>query len=87
MLPGGRKIVSFSLSTAETCLDSYGNYTVRQNQHRLIGWGKWVQIVERCLFEGIQLAVEGKLVTRLEKLENGSSHSVSEIEINDLIIL
>lgn len=87
MMPGGRKIVSFCLSTVETCLDSHGNHSIKQNQHRLIAWGKWVQIVERYLFEGIQLAVEGKLVTRNERLENGFSQTVSEIEINDLVIL
>jgi len=87
VLPGGRKVAQFSLATKESYLDEDGNVRVRQNWHRMTAWGRWVSILEELCPKGINLAVEGKLVSRFYKLQNGRRQMVSEIEVNDLIIL
>lgn len=87
VLPGGRKVAQFSLSTNESYLDEQGNVCIRQNWHRMTAWGRWVSVLEELCSKGINVAVEGKLVSRFYRLENGKRQMVSEIEVNDLIIL
>jgi single-strand DNA-binding protein len=85
-LADGRKIAQFTMSTKEVYLDETGKTKTRSNWHRLTAWGRWVKILEELGQEGMDLAVEGKLVTRFYK-NKGEQRSVSEVEINDLIIL
>lgn len=85
-LPNGRKIAQFTMSTREMYLDESGNTKTKSNWHRLTAWGKWVKVLEELGQEGIDMAVEGKLVTRFYNSQ-GTKKFVSEVEINDLIIL
>ena len=85
-LPNGRKIAQFTMSTKEMYLDEKGNTKTRSNWHRLTAWGKWVKVLEELGKEGMDLAVEGKLVTRFYQ-NGGTKKFISEVEINDLIIL
>jgi single-strand DNA-binding protein len=86
VLPGGRKVAQFSLATKESYLDEEGNVCVKQNWHRMTAWGRWVTVVEELCTKGLNVAVEGRLVTRFYRL-NGKQQMFSEVEINDLIIL
>ncbi len=85
-LPNGRKIAQFTMSTKEMYLDETGKAKTKSNWHRLTAWGKWVRVIEELGQEGMDLAVEGKLVTRFYQ-SGGERKFVSEVEINDLIIL
>ena len=85
-LPNGRKIAQFTLSTKEMYLDELGETKSRSNWHRLTAWGKWVRVLEELGKEGMDLAVEGKLVTRFYQ-SKGEKKFISEVEINDLVIL
>jgi single-strand DNA-binding protein len=87
VLPGGRKIVNFSLSTNEHYLDKEGNLKVKQDWHRLTAFGRWVSVLEELCGKGINIAVEGRLVSRFYKNPAGERQMISEIEVNDLIIL
>ncbi len=86
-LPGGRRIVNFSLATKEHFFDREGNMKVKQDWHRLTAYGRWVQIMEELCAKGNNIAVEGKLVSRFYKTSDGERKMISEIEVNDLIIL
>jgi single-strand DNA-binding protein len=85
-LSNGRKIAQFTMSTKEMYLDEHGDTKTRSNWHRLTAWGKWVRVLEELGKEGMDLAVEGKLVTRFYQ-NKGEKKFISEVEINDLIIL
>jgi single-strand DNA-binding protein len=66
--------------------DATGKTKSRSNWHRLTAWGKWVKILEEMCQEGMDLAIEGKLVTRFYQ-NRGERKFISEVEINDLVIL
>jgi single-strand DNA-binding protein len=87
VLPGGRKVVNFSLATDEHYLDKEGNLQVKQDWHRLSAFGRWVHILEELCEKGISVAVEGRLVSRFYKTSSGERKMFSEIEVNDLIVL
>jgi single-strand DNA-binding protein len=86
LLTDGRKIAQFTMSTKELYLDSAGKTKTKSSWHRLTAWGRWVQILEELCQEGMDLAIEGKLVTNFYH-KNGERKYVSEVEVNDLIIL
>lgn len=85
-LENGRKVAKFSLSTKEIYLDAEGNTKSRDNWHLLTAWGRWIKVLEEFGSVGTHVAVEGRLVSRFYNSQ-GQKKYVSEVEINDLILL
>lgn len=85
-LPTGRKVAQFTMTTNEVYLDETGKTKRKNHWHRIAAWGKWVQVLEQLGDVGTELAVEGKLTTRFYE-RDGERHFISEVEINDLVIL
>ena len=85
-LPSWRKVVQFTLSTQETVLDDEGKAKKTNDWHRVSAWGRWVQVLEELGKKGMDLAIEGKLKTRFYE-KSGKKKFISEVEVNDLIIL
>lgn len=82
----GRRVARFSLSTKESYLDADGNVKELKNWHRVSAWGKWVPILEQLCEKGQPLAIEGRLRSRFFS-QGGKRQAITEIEINDLVIL
>ncbi len=87
VLLNGRKIAQFSMSTQENYLDAAGNVKNRKYWHRISAWGNWVSVVEELGTKGMHLAVEGKLVSRFYKTPSGDRRLITEVEVNDLVVL
>ena len=87
LLANGRKIAQFSMSTQEQYLDAEGNTKVQRQWHRVNAWGNWVKVLEEFGSKGLKLAIEGRLVSRFYKSIEGKRKFVTEVEVNDLIIL
>lgn len=85
-LPSGRKIAQFTMSTKETFLDEEGKTKHKNNWHRMAAWGRWVQVIQELGSPGTEVAVEGKLTTRFYD-KGGEKRFISEVEVNDLVIL
>jgi single-strand DNA-binding protein len=85
-LENGKRIAQFTLSTTEMYLDDKGNQKKKSYWHRLTAWGKWVSILDQHCEQGMQLAIEGKLVSRFYR-EGQQRKYVFEVEVNDLTIL
>lgn len=86
-LQNGKRIAKFSLSTRETFLDDEGNTKNVNNWHRVTAWGKWVPVLEQLGSKGQALAIEGRLRSRFFLTKTGERKSITEVEINDLVIL
>ena len=61
--------------------------SIKQDWHRVTAFGRWATILEELCRKGVNIAVEGRLVSRFYKMETGERKMFSEIEVNDLIIL
>ena len=83
----GKRTAQFSMSTQETYLDAEGNVKYRKQWHRMCAWGKWVSILEELGEKGLKLAIEGRLVSRFYKTPEGDRKLITEVEINDLVLL
>ncbi|MDX2359323.1 MAG: single-stranded DNA-binding protein [Crocinitomicaceae bacterium] len=84
--PSGRKVAQFTMSTNETYLDAEGNTKNKNHWHRMSAWGRWVQVLEELPLVGMEIAIEGKLTTRFY-MKGEEKRFISEVEVNDLIIL
>lgn len=87
LLQNGQKIAQFSMSTQESYLDSEGNMKNRKQWHQISAWGNWVNVLEQLGTVGLKLAVEGKLISRFYKTKTGDRKVVTEVEVNDLVVL
>jgi single-strand DNA-binding protein len=86
-LESGKKLAKFSLATNESYKNAKGE-TIKETQwHNLVAWGKTVDIVSKYLQKGSEVAIEGKLVSRSYDDKNGNKKYVTEIVVNELLML
>ena len=86
-LDSGKKIANFSMATTETFKNAKGEKIVDTQWHNLVAWNKTAEIIERYLFKGSEVAIEGKLVHRSYDDKEGNKRYVTEIVVNELLIL
>lgn len=83
----GKKWAKFSMATDESYKNSSGEKVTETQWHNLVAWGKVAEIVERFLNKGSEVAVEGKLVHRNYTDKDGIKKYISEVHVNELLLL
>jgi single-strand DNA-binding protein len=53
----------------------------------LVAWGKVAEIVEKYLSKGKEVAIEGKLISRSYNDKDGNKKYITEIQVNELLML
>lgn len=86
-LEGGKKMAKFSVATNETYRNAKGEKVVETQWHNLIAWGKVAEIAEKFLHKGSEVALEGKLINRSYNDKDGNKKYVTEIQVNELLML
>ena len=86
-LESGKKLVKFSLATNETYRNDKGEAIKETQWHKIVAWGKTADIVTNHLQKGNEVAIEGKLVSRSYKDQNGNKKYITEIVVNELLML
>jgi single-strand DNA-binding protein len=83
----GKKLVKLSVATNEIYTNSKGEKVKETQWHNLVAWGKLADIAEKYLNTGSEVAVEGKLVNRDYTDKEGNKKNVTEIQVNELLML
>ena len=83
----GTKKASFSLATNENYYNNKGDKVEETQWHNFVAWGKKVEIIENYLKKGSEVAVQGKLANRSYETPKGEKRYVSEISLNELLML
>ena len=83
----GKKMVRLSLATSENYKNIKGEKVAETQWHNLVAWGKTADIAEKYLQKGSELAIEGKLSYRSYEDKNGEKKYITEIVINELMML
>ena len=83
----GTKKVSFSLATSQKYKDVAGEYKEKTQWHNIVCWGKLGDLVEKMVFKGSSLFIEGELSYRKWEDKNGQQKTVTEINGNNFQIL
>src|ERR1041385_9156806 len=84
---GAKKKAAFSIATTETYKNSKGEKVEDTQWHNLVIWGKLADVAAQYLKKGIEVAIEGKLVHRTYETDKGEKRYISEINVNDLVML
>ncbi len=83
----GKKLAKFSVATNEIYRSQTGEKIKETQWHNLVAWGKVADIAETYLLKGTEVAIEGKLVNRNYVDKEGNKKYVTEIQVNELLML
>jgi single-strand DNA-binding protein len=83
----GKKMARFSMATNDTYRNSKGVRVTETFWHNIIAWGKLAEIAEKYFTKGREIAVSGKLVYRSYTDKNGIYRLVTEIVLDELLLL
>lgn len=86
-LESGKKLAKFTIATNEVYRNAKGDKVQDTQWHNIIAWNKTAEIVEKYLTKGNEVAVEGKLTTRSYEDNNGVKKYITEIIVNELLML
>ena len=81
-----KKNATFSLATNEVYYNNEGEKVEETQWHNIVVWGKKVEVVEKYLKKGSEVALEGKLVNRSYE-KDGITKYITEINMNDMLMM
>jgi len=84
---GDKKKAAFSIATTDTYKNANGEKVEDTQWHNLVIWGKLADVAEKFLKKGNEVAIEGKLVHRVYETDKGEKRYITEINVNDLLML
>lgn len=86
-LETGKKVTNFTLATDDGYKNSDGQKVSETTWHNIVAWNGLAEIAGKYLKKGRQVAVEGRIVYRTYEDKKGVTKYITEIVLNDLILL
>jgi single-strand DNA-binding protein len=83
----GKKVTHFTLATDDGYKNSDGQKISETTWHNIVAWNGLADIAGKYLKKGRQVAVEGRIVYRTYEDKKGVTKNITEIVLNDLILL
>lgn len=85
--PSGAAVCSFGLATNRAWTPTDGEKQERVDFHNIVAWAKLAEICGQILHKGDKVYVEGRIQTRDWKTEDGSDRRITEIVIDNMMLL
>lgn len=85
--PQGTAVCTMGIATNRTWQTENGEKKEDVEFHRVIAWNKLAELCSQLLSKGRKVYVEGRLQTRNWTAQDGAQRSITEIVINDMLIL
>ena len=86
-LEDGKKLAKFSIATTEHYRDRNGDKIAVTNWHHVSFWNTYASVVEKFVFKGNEVAVEGKLASRSWEDMNGTRHFQTQVVGYNLVLM
>lgn len=83
----GKKVTHFTLATDDGYKNADGQKVKETTWHNIVAWNGLAEIAGKYLKKGKEVAVEGRLVYRSYEDKKGATKYITEIVLNDLILL
>lgn len=83
----GRQRTSFTIATTDTYKNQKGEKVEDTQWHQVVIWGKLAEIAGKYLKKGQEVAIQGKLVHRAYENGSGEKRYITEINVNDMVML
>lgn len=84
--PNGAAVCTFGVATNRTYV-SEGEKKEEVDFHRLVSWNKLAELCNQLLKKGHRVFISGRLQTRSWEGQDGQTRNVTEIVIEDMILL
>lgn len=84
--PTGAAVCTFGIATNRTYV-SDGERKEEVDFHRLVSWNKLAELCNQLLKKGNRVFVSGRLQTRSWEAQDGQTRNVTEIVLEDMILL
>jgi single-strand DNA-binding protein len=84
---GDKKKVTLSIATTDSYKNQKGEKVEDTQWHNLVIWGNLAEMAEKYLKKGAEIAVEGKLVHRVYETDKGEKKYITEINVNNFVML
>jgi single-strand DNA-binding protein len=81
------KKASFTIATTDSYKNAKGEKIEDTQWHNIVIWGQLAGVAEKYLKKGMEVCVEGKLVHRNYETDKGEKRYITEINVNDLLML
>ncbi len=85
-LEGGKKLAKISIATNEAYTNAKGEKVTETQWHNVIAWGKTAEIAEKLFTKGMEVLIDGKLVSRSYTDKEGVKKYVTEVQANELLV-
>ncbi len=85
--PQGTAVCTIGLATNRSWTTDNGEKHEETEFHRIVAWNKLAELCSQFLVKGRKIYVEGRLSTRSWTGQDGAQKSVTEVVIDDMIIL
>lgn len=86
--PTGTSVASFAIATNRSWTPADGGEKQeRVEYHNIVAWSKLADICGQLLHKGDKVYVEGRLQTRDWKAQDGSDRKITEIVIDNMMLL
>ena len=82
----GKRMATFSLATNDVYKNNQGERVQDTQWHHIVVWGNKVDVVERYLEKGSEIAVSGKLTYRTYEVD-GQKRYATEINLSELLLM
>ena len=86
-LESGKTLAKFAIATNESYTNNEGEKITDTQWHNIVAWGKTAQIIEKYVTKGKEIAIEGKLTNRSYETKEGEKRYVTEVVVNELLML
>lgn len=86
-LETGKKVTHFTMATDDGYKNSDGQRVSETTWHNIVAWNGLANTAGKFLKKGHQVAVEGRIVYRTYEDKLGVTKYITEIVLNDLVLL
>jgi single-strand DNA-binding protein len=83
----GKKVTHFTLATNDGYKNTEGQKISETTWHNIVAWNGLADIAGKYLKKGKEVVVEGRIVYRTYEDKKGTTKNITEIVLNDLILL
>lgn len=85
--PNGAAVCTFGVATNRSWTTNEGQTKEDVQYHRIVAWNKVAELCGKLLSKGKKVYVEGRLVYRSFVGKDGQQRSITEIVLEDFIVL
>ncbi len=86
-MENGRKMARFSIATNEGYKNSKDEWVDNTQWHNLTAWGPVAENIEKNLFKGTEVFIDGKLVNGHYLDKEGNKKYFTEVQVNDFLLV